>query len=188
MGVPNTHKVHCVQALGVNTIKVADTSSEMEMCSRVCRIRNENCAPVGTSTSQQDLVVENSIEQQAMNLIIRQWVIVSYEGEEFPGEVTGMEDSDVEVNIMHRSAANWWKWPKPEDKIFYSRDEEVHLINPSTVAGNRGQFVFSCFIIVCLDFKHMYILITFFRSVHPSQVFRMSIPNFNEDLINPTIM
>ena len=69
--------------------------------------------------------------------MIGEWVIVNYEGEEFPGEVTCIEDSDVEVNVMHRSA-NAWKWPRPEDKIFYSRDK---IVNPPSV-GNRGQFVF----------------------------------------------
>ena len=29
-----------------------------------------------------------------------------------------------------------------EDKIFYSRDKIVRVINPPSVAGNRGQFVF----------------------------------------------
>ena len=66
---------------------------------------------------------------------------MKYKGEEFPGEVTCIEDSDVEVNVMHRSA-NSWKWPRPKDKIFYSRNKIVHVINPPSVAGNRGQFVF----------------------------------------------
>ena len=64
---------------------------------------------------------------------------MKYEGEELPGEVTCIEDSDVDV--MHRSA-NAWKWPRPEDKIFYSRNKIVRVINPPSVAGNQGQFVF----------------------------------------------
>ena len=66
---------------------------------------------------------------------------MKYEDEEFPGEVTCIEDTDVEVNVMHRSA-NVWKWPRPEDKIFYSRTQVVRVINPPSVAGNRGQFMF----------------------------------------------
>ena len=92
--------------------------------------------PAATSTSKHDIPVE------ALNLSIGQWVLVSYEGNEFPGEVTSMDDSDIEVNVMHRSA-NAWKWPRPEDKIFYSRDKVVRVINPPTVAGNRGQFMFN---------------------------------------------
>ena len=92
----------------------------------------------------------------ALNLTIGLWVIVKYEGEEFPGEVTCMEDSDVEANVMHRSA-NSWKWPRPEDKIFYSRNEIVRVINPPSVAGNRGQFVLKTFSI-CLCYVYKYLL------------------------------
>ena len=66
---------------------------------------------------------------------------MKYDGEEFPGDVTCIEDSDVEVNVMHKSA-NSWKWLRPEDKIFYSRNKIVRVINPPNVAGNRGQLVF----------------------------------------------
>ena len=76
-----------------------------------------------------------------LNLTIGQWVIVKYDSEEFPGEVTCIEKSDVQVNIMHRSA-NAWKWPRSEDKIFYPRNNILRIVNPPTVAGNRGQFVF----------------------------------------------
>ena len=38
MGVPNTHKVHCVQAVGLENVKVADVSNEMETSFRMCRI------------------------------------------------------------------------------------------------------------------------------------------------------
>ena len=119
MGVPNTHKVHCVQAVGLENVKVADVSNEMETSFRMCHIRNDNttlvatpaATPAATSTSKHDIPVE------ALNLSIGQWVLVSYEGNEFPGEVTSMDDSDIEVNVIHRSA-NAWKWPRPEDKNY----------------------------------------------------------------------
>ena len=49
---------------------------------------------------------------------INDWVLVSYEGERFPGEVTNITGSDFEVNVMQKSG-NLWKWPKKENKIFY---------------------------------------------------------------------
>ena len=52
-----------------------------------------------------------------------------------------MEDSDIEVSVMHKSV-NAWKWPRPEDKIFDPATQIVRVIDPPTVAGNRGQFVF----------------------------------------------
>ena len=69
------------------------------------------------------------------------WIIVKYADEEYPGEVTSIEDSDIEVSVMHKSV-NAWKWPRHEDKIFYPATQIVRVIDPPTVAGNRGQFVF----------------------------------------------
>ena len=113
MAVPRTHRVHCVQASGVDEVKVADTSNEIEKCFRVCRICNTNVTPPTNSTTEQDFPIENDAQPQlpVLNLTIGLWVIVKYEGEEFPGVVvTCIDDSDIEVNIMHRSA-NTWKRP-----------------------------------------------------------------------------
>ena len=35
MAVPQTHRVHCIQASGADEVKVADTSNEIEKCFRV---------------------------------------------------------------------------------------------------------------------------------------------------------
>ena len=75
------------------------------------------------------------------NLTIGLWVIINYADDEYPGEVTSIEDSDIEVSAMHKSV-NAWKWPRPEDKIFYPATQIVRVIDPPTVAGNRRQFVF----------------------------------------------
>ena len=44
--------------------------------------------------------------------------------EEYPGEVTSIEDSDIDVSVMHKSV-NAWKWPRSEDKIFYPATQIV---------------------------------------------------------------
>ena len=139
MALPQTHRVRYIQASGADEVKVADTSNKIEKCFRACRISNTNVTPPTNSTTEQDSP-DAQTQLPALNLTIGLWVIVKYEGGEFPGEVTCIEDSDVEVNIMHRSA-NAWKWPRPEDKI-YSRNIIVRVINPLSVAGNRGHFLF----------------------------------------------
>ena len=45
MAVPQTHRVHCIQASGADEVKVADTSDEIEKSFRVCRICNTNVTP-----------------------------------------------------------------------------------------------------------------------------------------------
>ena len=96
--------------------------------------------PIQSAISE-DSPLDNDIQpcQLPSNLTIGLWVIVKYADEEYPGEV--IEDSDIEVSVMHKRV-NAWKWPRPEDKIFYPATQIVRVIDPPTVAGNRGQFVF----------------------------------------------
>ena len=68
---------------------------------------------------------------------IGNWVVVNYNGEEFPGEITSC-GSEIEVSVMHKSGNKFWKWPKTIDKIFYERKNVVRKINPPKVAGHRG--------------------------------------------------
>lgn len=71
-----------------------------------------------------------------------QWVVVDYDKAKYPGEVVSVDkDLQYEVNVMHPSG-NYWKWPKTEDKIYYSCENIVKLINPPKAAGHRGQFIF----------------------------------------------
>lgn len=140
MAVPLTHRVHCIEAVGSDEVKVADTSKEIDECFRICRIRKNSITPPTHSATDENSLLEDDC-QLPCNLAIGQWVIVKYEDEEYPGEVICIEDSDIEVSVMHKSA-NAWKWPRPEDKIFYPATQIVRVINPPSVAGNRGQFAF----------------------------------------------
>ena len=38
------------------------------------------------------------------------WVLVNYDGADFPREKTNIVGSDHEVNVMHKCGA-FWKWP-----------------------------------------------------------------------------
>ena len=55
-----------------------------------------------------------------LSLSVGQWVLVRYDGLEFPGEVTACGETDAEVNVMHASGSAW-KWPTNPDMIFYER-------------------------------------------------------------------
>ena len=144
LAVPRTLSVHCVQASGADYVKVADVSDEIEKNFRVCRIRNTAVDPTLSPPQGANDGDTQPRPPPTLNLTIGQWVVVQYEDEQFPGEVTSTEENDVEVNVMHRSA-NAWKWPKKEDKIYYSKSSIVRVINPPSVAGRRGQFMFEDF-------------------------------------------
>ena len=48
----------------------------------------------------------------AVSLCVGQWVVVDYDGEDGPGEMTCCNgDDQCEVSVMHKSG-NLWKWPK----------------------------------------------------------------------------
>ncbi len=69
-------------------------------------------------------------------------MIVDYDEAKYPGEVISVdEDFQYEVNVMHPSG-NHWKWPKTEDKIFYSLENIVKLISPPKAAGHPQNFFF----------------------------------------------
>ena len=143
MAVPQTHRVHCIQASGADQVKVAETSNEIDKCFRICQIRKTIITPLTQSATGEDSPLDDDIQpcQLPPNLTIGLWVIVKYTDEEYPGEVTSIEDSDIEVSVVHKSV-NAWKWPRPEDKTFYPATQIIRVIDLPTVAGNRGQFVF----------------------------------------------
>lgn len=86
------------------------------------------------------------------------WVIVSYDGAHYPGEVTDKRGKDIEVNVMVPASNNKWKWPAIPDKIFYKPENIVQKIAPpeAPCAGqSRLQFTFSVKIqrlFLCMDY------------------------------------
>ena len=140
MAVPQTHRVHCIQASGADQVKLRQT--RLIYVSEFVKFAKPLSLPTQSATGE-DSPLDDDIQpcQLPPNLTIGLWVIVKYADEEYPGEVTSIEDSDIEVSVMHKNV-NAWKWPRPGDKIFYPATQIVRVIDPPTIAGNRGQFVF----------------------------------------------
>jgi hypothetical protein len=72
---------------------------------------------------------------------LKDWVLVNYDGEQYPGIVTDSTSADYEVKVMRRSGKNW-AWPPHEDCIFYSEKNVVRKICAPTTRGSRGQLSF----------------------------------------------
>ena len=70
------------------------------------------------------------------------WVLVHYQGSNFPGEVTAIYGLDFEVNVMHKSGNVFWKWPLKEDKILYEMQSVIKQFGAPEVAGTHGLFTF----------------------------------------------
>jgi hypothetical protein len=69
------------------------------------------------------------------------WVLVVYEGSQYPGLITDSTAADYEVDVMKRFGKNW-VWPSPRDRIFYTEKDVIRKISAPVVCGSRGQFTF----------------------------------------------
>lgn len=119
-------------------MNVAATSDSTEL--RVACIRrtgtmeneeSHNCSNDDSSNDD----VEHPSPDCELTLSVGQWV--SYNEAEYPGEITLIENNDIEVNVMHKSG-----WPSKADKIFYECKKILHVVDPPKAAGHRGQFLF----------------------------------------------
>ena len=140
--IANTHKIHSVRPKGSSHLLVAETSDARKL-SEVRILKNE--------ISEDDSDEHNSGSEVAvsdgLDIAIGDWIVVKYQGEMFPGEVTeigGAHGNEIRTDVMERSG-KFWKWPSKRDNIFYFCKDVVKKIEPPIVAGNRGQFQFLSF-------------------------------------------
>lgn len=146
LAVPQTQQKHCFKPLGKSKLMVADTSDSMNFSIVSIRPHEDEPSVEDEPSAEDEPFIENepSIDQVAMptmSFSVGMWVIITYDGENFPGEITAISD-DIEVSVMHRSGTNW-KWPSPVDKISYDKADIVKIISSPTVVGSRGQFTFA---------------------------------------------
>ena len=85
---------------------------------------------------------ETGREIQMSDLKVGDWVKVVYDGKEYPGEVCVHGENDVQVSVMLRKFAGFFKWPAKEDKCFYPVSAVIAKISAPEPVGTRGQFKF----------------------------------------------
>jgi hypothetical protein len=66
-----------------------------------------------------------------------EYVIVTYEGHLYPGEVKRLRKDGAEVRCMVRSGKNW-KWPSTADQIWYKMCEITAVIAAPKQISSRG--------------------------------------------------
>ena len=154
--IPNTLKLHCIKARTSKQLQVSPTSnSDLFTVVNVFKhaiMSDVSETPITQSSpsfdkkstddndSDNDKSNDNEVKNFEINLTDR--VLVSYEDDEFPGEVIAVLDNDFQVNVMHKSGNPFWKWPAQEDNIFYTRKNIARKLDQLEVAGTRGQFLF----------------------------------------------
>lgn len=68
------------------------------------------------------------------------YVLASYEGSHFPGLVTKLKKSAVEVSCMSKSGLLAWKWPAQPDIHAYPPQDIKAIINPPRAINKRNSF------------------------------------------------
>ncbi|CAH2097239.1 unnamed protein product [Euphydryas editha] len=83
---------------------------------------------------------KSKAENLKMSLKKGEFVIVTYEGEYFPGKIENTDRERYEISTMKLSTGNSFRWPKRVDKIWYPTSDIVEIINPPVPYNNRGFF------------------------------------------------
>lgn len=71
--------------------------------------------------------------------ICGEFVVFSYEGEIFPGQILKVETNGAQIKAMQRSKKSW-KWPAKEDILFYSWNDVLGSIGTPKQISKRGFF------------------------------------------------
>ena len=83
-------------------------------------------------------------EEQPCSYTVDDWVLVTYDGygQSYPGEITKVHKSNLQIKVM-RGAGRNLKWPKREDKIYYTMEYVYKSLSHPIIIGKRVQFKFT---------------------------------------------
>jgi len=83
---------------------------------------------------------------EAFDITVKDWCIVIYDGELYPGEVQShsQQGNSYDISTMAKSGG-YWKIPKTEEKIFYTRDKIKQKMAIPILINARGLYKFPDF-------------------------------------------
>jgi len=87
---------------------------------------------------------EESGQNDDPDVEVKDWCLVEYDNELFPGEVISKIGENYEVSVMVKSGG-YWKWPAKEDKIFYTKDTIKKRLEVPIPVNRRGLYKFPDF-------------------------------------------
>lgn len=70
---------------------------------------------------------------------VGRFVVFSYEGEFYPGQIVSFNNNEVTINSMQRSL-KMWKWPLKQDQLTYSWSDVLGSIKSPKQVTKRGIF------------------------------------------------
>lgn len=109
---------------------------------------SKDVSATGTDEEETDEVDASGMDEEgadeAFDITVKDWCVVIYDGELYPGEVQSQQGNSYEVSTMAKSAG-YWKIPKKEDKIFYTRDKIKQKLAIPILINARGLYKFPDF-------------------------------------------
>ena len=88
--------------------------------------------------------IQNQQIDASSDYEVGDWIVVKYDGNEYPGEITDVFSNEVAVSTMQR-AGKFFKWPEKRDEILYLFENIVSKIDPPIAKGRRRQWSFNYF-------------------------------------------
>ena len=102
---------------------------------------------------------------QQLSYKIGMYVLVRYEGELWPGQITKVEQDRVRVKCFQKAAAQGsiWRWPDKPDKGFYQiGDVKQEIETPLDIRSSSSRLRLSNLVRVSeLDYLYKYIYFMF---------------------------
>ena len=96
-------------------------------------------------TKDESAILANHAERENSDFEVGDWVVVQYDKQKYPGEITDVFNEEVVVSAMHPASGKCFKWPNHMDKCIYPFSAIIAKIHPPKVAGRRRQFSFDYF-------------------------------------------
>ena len=96
---------------------------------------------------------------QHVSYNIRTYVLVQYEGELWPGQITKVEQDRVRVKFFQKATAQGsiWRWPdKPDEGFYQTGDIEREIETPLDIASSSSSLRPSNILVRVAELDYLY--------------------------------
>ena len=103
----------------------------------VAHALRKDVSGTGSDEEETDEIDAFGMHEEAFDITVKDWCVVVYDGILDPSEDQLQQGNSYEVSTMAKSGG-YWKIPKEEDKIFYTRDKIKQKLAVPILINTRG--------------------------------------------------
>lgn len=100
---------------------------------------------IGLANNDKELEMSSNqlpeVDEITEELKVGDYVIVDFQGDQYPGVIKNKETNKYFVSVMHSASkyhSSKWKWPDHVDELWYEREEIVQKITEPKISNKRG--------------------------------------------------